>query len=696
MRGYAKKLGYWGTWLLLVMLLSYLYINTQAVVPERHTRVIDNLRQLHQLDAILNQDFLKVRYGLLAHYDTLMDTSREITTVQSQLDNTLEAADMFQYVNINLHRKKVIEAFKDKVDLLDQLKSQVSILKNSLNFLPIATIQAETLALAEDDSRLLTKYINLLEHDTLIYSLTSDRVYPEKIAVQLQQLTDLQDQWDASLQQRTKNLMTHVKVVMQQKLKVDSILQELMIVPTSPSLNSLYNIYQRHNENLLAKTNNYRLALYLISILLLLYVGYILFKLRYSVVNLSRVKAEFRSIFDNAMDGIITIDKKGIIEHFNSAAEKIFDYSAQEAIGQNINILMPEQHSKRHDTYLKNYLSTGKSRLIGKATKVEGVRKDGTLFPLEISVNKLRVGGQRKFIGIVRDISQRTVIEQELALHRNDLEERVAQRTLELADTNACLKQEITEREQMEQQLIQAKESALQANSAKSEFLANMSHELRTPLNSIIGFSGIMKGGMAGEVNEEQARQLRMIYGSANHLLELINDVLDLSRIESGKLIVTKESFELVPLLEEIKALMMVQADSKGLSLMLAGYVPEIVYTDRIKLRQILLNLMGNAIKFTDQGSVTLVCLQKKHDLVLEVTDTGIGIREEDQGKVFGTFEQVDTRTEREYEGTGLGLAISQRFAKLLGGEITVRSQLGKGSTFHVVLHDVLYEKSTS
>ncbi len=547
MRRYAKKPGHWAVGFLLVAVLSYLYINTQAVVPERHTRVIDNLRQLHQLDAALNQDFLKVRYGLLAHYDTLMDTSIEIIAVQNRLNNTLKAADMFQYDDINLHQKKVIEAFEHKVDLLEQLKSQVSVLKNSLNFLPIAATQTKALALTRNKAHPLIEYINLLEHYTLTYNLTSDQVYPGKIEALLPQLVHLQSQWDTPLQQRINNLMTHVKVILQQKIKVDSILQELMTLPTSRELNSLYNVYQRHNENLLIKANGYRLALYLISILLLAYVGYILFKL-------------------------------------------------------------------------------------------EGL---------------------------------------------------VVQRTLELADTNGSLKQEIIERKQMEKQLIQAKESALKANSAKSEFLANMSHELRTPLNSIIGFTGIMKSGMAGKVNEEQARQLQMICSSASHLLELINDILDLSKVESGKLKVIKEAFELMPLLEEIKALMMAQIGSKDLSLKLVGHAPKVVYTDRGKLRQILFNLMGNAIKFTERGSVTLVFRQKNYDVVLEVVDTGIGISEEDQGKVFGAFEQVDTRTEREYEGTGLGLAISQRFAKLLGGEITVHSQLGKGSTFRIVLHGV-------
>lgn len=262
-----------------------------------------------------------------------------------------------------------------------------------------------------------------------------------------------------------------------------------------------------------------------------------------------------------------------------------------------------------------------------------------------------------------------------------DITERKEQ---ELAKANEQLKREIEERKRSEH-------IATSANRAKSTFLANMSHELRTPLNSIIGFTGILKDGMAGEVNAEQAHQLGMVYGSACHLLSLINDILDLSKVEAGKVEAIIDDFELAPLLEEVLGLMQPQAQAQDLKLQLENNIKVILRTDRGKLRQVLLNLLGNGIKFTEQGSVTLKCKQQKYDVIFDIIDTGIGISEDNLNKVFDAFEQVDNRAERKYEGTGLGLAISQRFINLLGGEISALRNPTQGMTFRITLHNVIH-----
>ncbi|HEX22115.1 MAG TPA: transporter substrate-binding domain-containing protein [Chromatiales bacterium] len=245
----------------------------------------------------------------------------------------------------------------------------------------------------------------------------------------------------------------------------------------------------------------------------------------------------------------------------------------------------------------------------------------------------------------------------------------------------------LTERMQMERELAAARDLAERANRSKSEFLANMSHELRTPLNAIIGFTGVLKDGMAGPVNEEQAKQLGMVYGSARHLLALINDILDLSKVEAGRVDIVTERFLLAPFLEEIHALMKPLATVKGLALRWESTRLDSLVSDRGKLRQVLVNLLGNAIKFTETGSVSLSCRQIDGEVVIEVTDTGIGIAPADQARIFNTFEQADTSSEREYEGTGLGLAICRRFVEMLGGKISVvRSAPGEGSTFRIGL----------
>jgi len=230
-----------------------------------------------------------------------------------------------------------------------------------------------------------------------------------------------------------------------------------------------------------------------------------------------------------------------------------------------------------------------------------------------------------------------------------------------------------------------ARDDALQATKAKSEFLANMSHELRTPMNSIIGFTGILKDEMAGPVNDEQKEQLEMVYNGAQHLLSLINDILDLSKVEAGKMDAVYGTCFPSMLLEELQNLMQPQADQKEIDLNFDIHdLPESLYTDQGKLRQILLNLIGNAIKFTSEGSVMVSAKTSQGMLTFEVKDTGMGIGEVHQAKIFEAFSQVESGDSRTHEGTGLGLAISRQFVELLDGQITLQSEIGKGSCFRV------------
>jgi len=250
--------------------------------------------------------------------------------------------------------------------------------------------------------------------------------------------------------------------------------------------------------------------------------------------------------------------------------------------------------------------------------------------------------------------------------HEKHLEELVSERTLELEE---------------------AKTRAEESDHLKSAFLASMSHELRTPLNSIIGFTGILLQGMAGPLTDEQKKQLGMVKGSASHLLELINDVLDISKIEAGRIDVHGEAFKIDLLLVMAVSSLRPFAEKKGLVLnhKIEPDLPPL-HSDKRRLEQVILNLINNAIKFTSEGSVQVNCYRRDTDLVIDVIDSGIGIKEKDLATIFETFRQIDAGLDRVKEGSGLGLAISKKLSELLGGTLTVISELGEGSTFSVVL----------
>lgn len=265
----------------------------------------------------------------------------------------------------------------------------------------------------------------------------------------------------------------------------------------------------------------------------------------------------------------------------------------------------------------------------------------------------------------------------------NDMIEQVQKREAALHEAQQGLENRVKERTA---ELAVAKEAAEAADRLKSAFLATMSHELRTPLNSIIGFTGILRQELPGPLNEEQKKQMEMVAGSAEHLLALINDVLDISKIEAGQMNISAEPFDPCEALRNAVRTARPLAGKKGLALeeYCEGEGP--MTGDRRRFEQVALNLLSNAVKFTDRGLVRASCVIKDGTVTLKVSDTGIGIKPEDMDKIFKPFRQVDTGTSRQYEGTGLGLSICRKLAELMGGEITAESEYGKGSTFTVRL----------
>ena len=264
------------------------------------------------------------------------------------------------------------------------------------------------------------------------------------------------------------------------------------------------------------------------------------------------------------------------------------------------------------------------------------------------------------------------------------LKRQVNARTHELQQINQEMEQRIMERTK---ELADAMDEAKAADRLKSAFLATMSHELRTPLNSIIGFTGILLQGLVGQLNEEQKKQMGMVRTSANHLLSLINDVLDISKIEAGQLKVEFEPFDLSVSVKKVEQVIRPLAEKKGLDLII-DIASDIgtIRSDARRVEQVLLNLLSNAVKFTEEGSVTATCLTGPETVIFRVKDAGIGIRNGDIDKLFKPFSQIDIGLTRKYEGTGLGLSICKKLVNILGGDIWVESEYGRGSVFTFTL----------
>jgi len=367
---------------------------------------------------------------------------------------------------------------------------------------------------------------------------------------------------------------------------------------------------------------------------------------------LAESHARLTTIMNTIIEGIIVIDTAGTIRLANTAVTQMFNYTESELVGKNVSVLMPDPAFRHHDEYVRNYLRTGQHRIIGIGREVIGRRKDGTLFPLELSIGEVvdeTASGvktnRHMFIGTLHDV---------------------------------------TARKRYEEALMLAKRDAESASEAKSMFLAKMSHELRTPLNAILGFSEILKEQLFGPLhNEKYLRYLEDIHSSGQHLLKLIDDILDISRIESGKFRIDEEIFELGPMLT--RCLDQVRALSERKSIVLLKRLPDQLprlRADSRSVRQILLNLLSNAIKFTPaRGTVTLgVMIRPGGALAISVSDTGPGMTQAEMAQAFQPFGQGPVERPKNSQGPGLGLFIARSLAELHGGRLEIESELKKGT----------------
>lgn len=502
---------------------------------------------------------------------------------------------------------------------------------------------------------------------------------------------------------------------------------------------------------------------------------------RLAQLSLENTVGWLKGIMDTVVDGIITIDESGTVLSFNPSASRIFGYAAEEVVGRNVSMLMPQPYSSQHDSYIASYLDSGIRRIIGAGREVQGLRRDGTIFPIDLAITEMRDGDLRTFIGVVRDITQRKRVENalvegearfraqatrlqaiidnmaqgvavfaaddalialnEAALRMLDLPEAeimpgtidislfmallaatdrpygedVVRITSDLAENirerpemvfehcgiNGMVMEvrsssmpggglilsftDVTDRKRTEQTLREAKDAAERGNRAKNTFLANISHELRTPLNAIIGFSEMMKHEIFGPLEPANYRTyVDDIHESGMHLLELINDILDMSKAEAGMTDLQESAVNAAEIIHSSARMMTRRAYNAGLTVecVVADNLP-LLLADERRIRQIILNLLSNAVKFTDDGGKVTISarIDDKGDFLIQVRDSGIGMSPEDLERVMDPFVQADTRLSRKYEGSGLGLPLTKALIVAHGGQLIMESALGEGTT---------------
>lgn len=378
-----------------------------------------------------------------------------------------------------------------------------------------------------------------------------------------------------------------------------------------------------------------------------------------SLASLLKEEKNFlNTIINNMMQGTITIDKNGVIMSFNKRAEDIFLYQVEDVIGKNVSVLMPDPDRKNHDSYISNYTSSRSPKVIGIGRDVTGLRKTGEDFPMHLTVTETHIGDETVFIGLILDMSEQI------------------------------------EREEI---LKKAKEEADTANQAKSGFLANMSHELRTPLNSILGLARMFVEDP--ELTQDNKEMAQTIYKSATNLLENVNEILDISKIESGNMELEQISFSFTDVISNVVETTSPIARENGIFLhhfYLTENIPQLI-GDPFRLNLILTNFISNAMKYMHDGDIDVfkngeedieIIIKanslgdNKIEIHCAVNDTGIGIAKDKLDSIFDKFTQADLSTTRKFGGTGLGLAITKDLVTRMDGEIGVDSKIGEGSSF--------------
>jgi PAS domain S-box-containing protein len=647
--GRFSRLLYWNTlaWVVFAIVLIVLWNKSYILDIHQHSRYLTLLRQLQDLDARLNQNILEARLGQLSSYDPIVTEIAQLKQIQAKLQQIPSFVDPTEYAALDQLLRRQQKLLQAKEALINQFNSQNAVLKNSLSYFPILV---RTLTEKETTAPLRSEQLNLFLQDVLLSDVLEDNEdFSAQLMRQMEQL-----EVEQVNEPELKTVIEHARLILRGQPRREALIHGILIISTRDTSEAIAKTYYQSYQRALTTVDFYRFWLFVLcTVGVIAIAASIILKLRRSEQALRQSETKFRTLLSAIPDLMMRLTADGTYIDFIPARnfKSYSNHTERDVVGKTVFEILPAELAQQRMIYIQQALRSGELQVYDHQ-----LINNQEVQHLE---NRIVVSGKNEVLIITRDI---------------------------------------TEQKKAEEELQCAKEAAESANKAKSIFLSNMSHELRTPLNVILGFAQLLNNGDSLTIHQQ--RHLDTISRSGEHLLMLINDVLEMSKIEAGRITLNESDVDLYAVVSTLQQMFQLKAESKGLQLIVEQLtdLPQYIRTDESKLRQVLVNLLSNAIKFTQNGAIVLRVQWQSDTFYFAVSDTGIGIASEEQERIFEPFVQTETpqfyqgTSLQAQEGTGLGLPISRRFVQLLGGEIWVESQLGVGSTFHFTIQALLAE----
>ncbi len=643
------------------ILLLFLGIKGKSVDVNRYQEYADLIANQVQSDTEVELALLKERYTLLRNDEPLEEALAEELAIQQDL---AEKIPSFVVEDDRTKLQSLInrdaQLLEEKTKLVKQFQANNAELQKALIQLPGLVNKLKNTSDAD---------LERLIDDVLIYIMATDEQLVTTIEQELNTVKSKLNSGEFSSSEDVDQVVQLTQTVLDNKPSADALLDQVVNLPLTTNIRELEATFDQSSREAFTKVVIYRYAASLVVLVIIIIIAYSL------IARLRQSSQRTTSVLENITDAFVAVDRGWKVTYVNAQAAEVLKRSIQGLLDQDFWKIFPESLGARYEQQYR--------RAMAEQTVVSF---ETYYAPTQRWLQVRGYPGRDGLSLFLQDITERKQAEEQLMELNRDLDSRVQDRTTKLMKAM----------EEAEEARVKAED----ANRSKSEFLANMSHELRTPLNAIIGYSEMLEEEATDVGEDDFIPDLQKIQGAGKHLLGLINSVLDLSKIEAGRMELFLEDFSIREMVEEISGTIVPVAhkNNNHLSIFCPDDIGKL-HADQTKLRQSLFNLLSNACKFTEDGNITLTVEQiptidsSVHDgdwFRFIVSDTGIGMKDDQIEKIFDAFTQADASTTRKYGGTGLGLAITKQFINMMGGDISVESTHGQGTTFSLVIPQVV------